>query len=222
MFLCRTPLASKAFRMKLWNPLAFLRHFRFHIFHHDSAFISHHKIAAKATSAKTVHWSLASLALGVALVPSSFPVSAPAEAVSPGFRNPATSSRTYRRLKHQTRNVHLNVMLIALQYMSIMTQQWWSSHDTPLERHSPGISGNSLDVLLRFLSALVTPEIRATLRYLTVASWQNTPFSSMIFPAINLHLVWWFSIATCDCRRKCSPEQSDQYSGIYPTRTGMC
>ena len=66
-------------------------HFRFH---HDSAFISHHKSAAKATSAKAVHWSLASLALGVALVPSSFPVSAPAQAVSPGFRNPATSSRT--------------------------------------------------------------------------------------------------------------------------------
>ena len=63
-------------------------------FHHGSAFISHHKSAAKATSAKAVHWSLASLALGVALVPSSFPVSAPAQAVSPGFRNPATSSRT--------------------------------------------------------------------------------------------------------------------------------
>ena len=63
-------------------------------FHHGSAFISHHKSAAKATSAKAVHWSLASLALGVALVPSSFPVSAPAQAVSPGFRNPAASSRT--------------------------------------------------------------------------------------------------------------------------------
>ena len=100
-----------------------------------------------------------------------------------------------RRLKPQTRNVHLNVMLIALHYMSIMTQQWWSSHYTHsshytlLGRHSPGISGNSLDVLLRLLSALVTPEIKATLRYITVASRENTPFGSMIFPAINLHLV---------------------------------
>ena len=56
------------------------------------------------------------------------------------------------------------MMFIALQYMSIMTQQWWSSHGTPLGCHSPGISGNSLDVLLKLLSA---PEIKATLRYLT-------------------------------------------------------
>ena len=80
-------------------------------------------------------------------------------------------------------------MFIALQYMSIMTQQWLSSHGTPLGRHSPGISGNSLDVLLKLLSALVKPEIKATLRYLTVASRENTPFGSMSFPAINLHLV---------------------------------